>query len=624
MYCGKCGAENVDGARFCQKCGQPLSTGEDPGVPLSGSEPSSGKGGAGGYSSQELKAASSLAANKLKDASGLALSRLKMVPKKVLIGCGVVLIGLIVIINIVANMGSTINLDDYLTVEAEGYDGYGTARTVIDWSAIDKKYGSKLSFTNEAVNEYGGLLSMMTPVDSIQECVSVELEETSGLSNGDSIAYTWDVDEDLTKYVKCKVKYSDSSYTVSGLTEVESFDAFADVEVIFSGISPGGMAEIVYSGSELNASDFSCDIMSGLKNGDEVEVSIRNIETEYYMQSIGKIPEETTKTYTVSGLQEYVDSRSDLTDDFMDNVKRESEDSIYAYTASSYNNSSSLNNLEYAGCILNAVKDGSGYIDRYNELYIIYKGDVSNSEGRFSTSKVYFPVRFSNILQEGDTFSYSNNDGIIGSSNLDGGGYSTKGYINPLVCYMEIVESNRDTYTAECADGFEAYAEYEKIEKLDDIDKSYKEVIYSDALDKIESYLASEYTYTNQGIVADNLSVKGEYLLLAKSQGTDFRNNNKYIVVYSATVSHPEGKCLPTIVYFPVEYDGIVKLPGDEYMVTASVGILGNSYLASETSQSAYSTRGYVDGTEMYSSTVTKNRDNYTYEVSDSLKEFGS
>ena len=55
-------------------------------------------------------------------------------------------------------------------------------------------------------------------------------------------------------------------------------------------------------------------------------------------------------------------------------------------------------------------------------------------------------------------------------------------------------------------------------------------------------------------------------------------------------------------------------------MTTASVGMLGYSTFA----DSWYNTKGYIDGTQMYSDIVTSNRENYTYEVSEGLTEFGN
>lgn len=602
MFCKKCGAENDNSAKFCKSCGAPLaSNGDDHRVEGSSSL------------SSENQDKTPLSANAA--ISNLA-EKSKKLSKKALIGiCGAV-VAIIAIIVIASNAGKTINLNDYVTVEATGYDGYGSASISIDWDAIEKKYGKKIAYTNASKKTLGGFSSLMTPLDTLEASVSVQLDQDRNLSNGDTINYSWSVVDDISKVIKCKLKYKDGTYTVSELEKLDTFDAFADVEVTFSGISPNGQAAITYNGSDLSSYDFRCDKTSGLKNDDKITVSLSNTDMEDYATILGKIPAATSKIYTVSGLQEYVTSYADITDTFIENTKKEAEDTIYSYAASHFSKTSALNNLEYAGYIYNCLKDDRGLNSVHNALYLIYKGDVSNSEGAFSTTKVYFPVQFANILKVGDDCSFTNNNGIKGHSPLDSGWDSTDGYTNPLTCYTEIVDSNRDDYTSECGDGFEIYAEHENIEKLDDIAETFKETLYAEIKDTIESYISKKYP---DGSAVDELSFKGEYLLKSKAEGNDFSNSNKYIIVYSAVVSNSEGKFDTATVYFPVEYDGVVKLPGDEYMTTKRVGILGSTSLPN----SWINTAGYLDGTRMYSDIITSNRDKYTYEVSDGLREFG-
>lgn len=580
MLCKKCGAENTNEAKVCMGCGELLNV----------------------ENSQDL----------------VIPPQKKSLPKKALIGACAAVVALIVIIFIAVNAGTTINLNKYLTIEANGYDGFGTARAIIDWTAIEEKYGDKLSFNSKAKNELGGFLNLMTPMDVLKECINVKFEKSDGLSNGDTIAWEWDIDEEFSNYMKCKVKHKDSSYSVSELEEVGKFNAFSDLEVVFSGVAPNGSVNFNYTGSELSEYYFSCDMMNGLRNGDVIKISIKGSDTDiaYYAQTLGMIPEVLEMDYEVKGLVENVETYADMPDDFIDKLKTEAEDSIYSYTASSYKSNVSLSDLAYSGYVLNVAKDENAYINSYNNMYLIYSGTVSSSEGSFTASTVYYPVRFSNIVRGEDGLSYGYNDGIVGHSSLDGTWYSTNGYTNPLTCYMEIVEANRDVYRAECGDGFEKYAEYEAIAGLNDISNAYKEELYTDAKDRIESYIATTYDESSQ---ATDLQFKGEYLLLAKTQGTDFSNNNRYIVVYSATVSNSKGKFDTTNVYFPVEYDGIVRLPDDAYMTTAVKGIIGSSYIPN----SYYNTKGFVDGIKMYTDIVTSNRDKYTYDISEGLKEFG-
>ena len=90
-------------------------------------------------------------------------------------------------------------------------------------------------------------------------------------------------------------------------------------------------------------------------------------------------------------------------------------------------------------------------------------------------------------------------------------------------------------------------------------------------------------------------------------------------MVFSATVSNKDKKFATTTVYFPVEYSGLVSLPDGTYMLTSVGGIKGSFTFPS----SYYSTKGYMDGAKMFSDLVTANRENYTYVVSEGLKQFG-
>ena len=222
---------------------------------------------------------------------------------------------------------------------------------------------------------------------------------------------------------------------------------------------------------------------------------------------------------------------------------------------------------------------------------------------------------FVNIQKTTDGVTYEEKRGIEGSSSLSGGS-GTKGYVNPLTCYIDLVVSAADNYTSECGDGFEAYAEYDLIETLADIADTYKETLKAEAKDKIAAYIAETYTGSS---VAEAPVFKGEYLLTAKEQGRDFAKNNRYFVVFAVNVSSTENNFAPATVYFPVEFSGIVKLPGDEYMVYEKGGIVGHS----DFPDSTYYTDGYLSGATMFSEIVTANREQYKYEVSEGLKEFG-
>ena len=539
-----------------------------------------------------------------------------------LLGGGVALVLAIIIGVIIWLQPEEIEVDQFVTIEYDGYDGYGNAYVYLDETAL---YEAIMKATGKSYSDYmdidslwdlGGAVSEGISFYTAIETIELTPDVTENLSNGDVITVGITYNNEIAKEVDIEFVGETASVTVEGLTPVVEVDPFEGLTVNFSGIAPSGWIEYEYTGSDdyVDSYYFTVDQYDGLRNGDVVTITydVSDESTLYY----GYVATTKSKTYEVAGLQEYADAYADLNETFIGTLKSEAEDTIYAYIANNYGSNISMTNLEYCGYIMNSIKDASGWVDSYNDLYMIYRGDVSHSKGEFSTTKVYYPVRFKNILIDGENLTYEYKDGIMGYSSIGNTWNYTDGYVNPLVAYGELVESKLESYTSESGDGFEVYSNYELISNLEDIGTEYKAALEADAKDRIESYVANNY---NGGSEMKDLKLAGEYLLLAKSQGSDFANNNRYYLVFSATVSNSSKKFATTTVYFPVEYSGLVSLPDGTYMLTSVGGIKGSFTFPG----SYYSTKGYMDGTKMFSDLVTAHRENYTYVVSDGLKQFG-
>lgn len=540
--------------------------------------------------------------------------------KKVALGGGIAAVLIVIIaVVIILMQPKKINLEDYVEITCSGYNEYAVARATLDegglYEAILAAKGKKVDYNSiDSFEALGAALSEEMAVSECIDKITLSLSQDSNLSNGDTVTVEITYDNEAAKAHKVKFTGSTVTLKVEGLEDALKVDPFEGFEVTFSGISPGGKIEYNYNGANSNISTYSFSPSQSydLKNGDIVTVTYSFNEDSMLRQGIVITNQE--KEYEVSGLDEYVQSYADLTDDFLNSMKSEAEDKIYSYVASNYNAANSMNDLSYAGYILNVSNTMDIWFGSYNSLYLIYSGTVSNTDDSFPATKVYYPVKFSNILNAGGEMSYGSLDGIQGSSSFEGGWYSTYGYINPVICYVDIVEKSGDSYSSECGGGFEAFSEYEQVTQLADISDGYKQELYADALDKVESHIAN---YSG-GSKAEGLVFVGDCLLTAKNPGQNLANNNTYIVVYSALVSNTSGYFEDTMVYYPVAYNGIVSLPNGEYMITESKGIQGNSNF----NNIFYSTRGYTDGAQMFEKLITANRDNYTYELSDGLKEF--
>lgn len=634
MFCVHCGAQQEDGAKFCTSCGMPLDTEEQKpekqnvfcvhcgaqqegdsrfctscGKPLDTEAPQAAPQPQEGPVAVEAPPAP-------KQVNPL-VAKLKALPKwvyaAVVGGIAVIVAAILIVVNIT----STINLNDFVTIEVEGYDGYGTAMISIDWDAMKAKYGDKVKFTKEAKEEMGalgGFLDGVSAFDGLRGSIYVSLDTDEDLSNGDEIHYTWDIDDELFKYVSCKLKYTEGTYTVEGLEEAQTFDPFADLTVTFEGISTNGELNMEYAGEELNPYDFSCDTAYGLANGDTVTITLDDYLVEYCLLELGKIPSAMEKTYTVEGLSEYVTDFSAIPQEFLDSMKKEAEDAIYAYTAQEYGSDYTLGELTYGGYVLSAVSSATDFYGTLNDLCLIYTGTVSGKEEELPATTVYYPVEFTDILSTNGEMSYDELEGIRGYASLSGYWFSTDGYLNPVVCYDDISTWYGDNYNVTSGDGFEVYGGAEAVTALSQLSDDFRNTLQTAAKAEIQKAI-DDY---NEEVTATELTFVGEYLLTAKGEA-DLEDRNYYVAVFSATVSHAEGDFEPAVVYYPVGFKGLFQMPDSSFSYIELDELWGYDSFP----DSYYSTEGYLDGTEMYADIITANRDSYNYEVSQGLQEFG-
>ncbi len=481
MYCQKCGNDNRDGASFCVKCGAPLLAPETPEtvetpepepVEAMASEavaPESEQPQPEAEQPQPEQPAEPAEQSQKPEQPEAAQKEKKPLPKKLLIGIGIgaavltLAIGLCVLL-----FGKpTINLNNYLITEAEGYNGHGEVQIYVDWEAIEEDYGDRLEYTKEFQKEnfvYNGFYEDYRAIDVVASDVYIDTEDYTGLSNGDKVAYTWDVYEGLEDIVDCKLKYSDGTYTVSGLEEIETFDAFADVEITFEGVAPNGTANLTYKGKELEPYDFYIDKSSGLSDGEVITVSLEG-EPEEYADELGKIPAKMEKEYKVEGLGGFMAKLDQLSDADMESLQNKAE-SVYRESAEYWDEETeTLNGMTYVGSyfLTNKEEDSWGY---QNILYLVYQVEVrnkfTNDEGQTydETHTIYWYLAFPDVVIDKDGKMSVDLDGydrpwddVEFESDIENGwGTETwyyEGYEDLDELYEEVVEEQAEDYNHE-------------------------------------------------------------------------------------------------------------------------------------------------------------------------------
>ena len=534
MRCRVCGSNNEDGSKFCWNCGNKLteqsetrsSSVNQPGIQQNSGDVQHNQVGTppkqvrmpqrqvppGGFDWENGK---KMAEERLQKGKNIAdgcvgqlkrvaenqtiTDKLKKISKKTwgIIGACVALV--LVLLIVIALHKPTVNLNDYLKVTYGGYDGGGVAYTEIDWNSMKEDFENKISY-KRGMAQTGG----MTPIDIIMEYTNANIEgKNEKLSNGDKVSYTWKVDKDaIAKLIKCKIKYSDGSKKVSGLKEMELFDPFKNLKVTFSGVEPNGEADIEYNGDMLSEYDFTCDKTSGLKNGDNIKISLTE-DAGYYVDQYNKAPSVLEKEYKVKNLGKYLSKIKEVDTDGMNSARAKAQKSI-SDMVDYWSEDVTLDKVSYAGDYLQVAKDSDDYTKNYYGVIYQINAHIQPDGGQRKDVVSYYSMKFENVIVGGDgkceidldeyDVPYDDFSVEVTSGDLSSGSYSFDGY--------QTLEELKKNYVDEVADEFDC--EWDVSGKLEAVDlgvtSDYLCSYSSDRLltdSDVEGYLNANYSEYN-------------------------------------------------------------------------------------------------------------------------------
>lgn len=237
---------------------------------------------------------------------------------KVAIGAGIA--ALIIICVVVATKKPEINLNDYLVFETSGYNGTAAVEIEIDFDRLFEEHGDDLQFTenyldtiyaDEELNYIYEDLAYYYEVepssqDMLSACVCPYFKDDDNLyvmkfdiSNGDEYGFTFDTRSlNVLDLFKCKIKYEDDVYKVSGLEESITIDLFSFIDksiVNITGNNGYGTAKfnntniknennLIFDDGTYrlefhsNNSDYDQYYINAYKNGDMYDTYILRIE----------------------------------------------------------------------------------------------------------------------------------------------------------------------------------------------------------------------------------------------------------------------------------------------------------------------------------------------------------
>ena len=323
-----------------------------------------------------------------------------------------------------ANRTPTIDVSKYMTLSADGYNTVGKLNISFDTEKLEKDYGKQIAtrFKKQMKNlkdDTYGLSSLTASLydgyetDLFAEtCATGSADKTKNLSNGDVVTYTWDDNSDEAEEAfGVKVKYTDITYTVSGLASVNTFDAFDGVDVEFSGISPDGRATVnsLPTAAEAQGLYYTLDENSGLSNGDTVTLTVHSNRDDFSdcIDKYGAMPQATEKTFTVEGLNEYVTSADTRSDSVLVSLQNQAEDVFKSYAAQRFSNGQTFKGMTYLGNYILTPKNKDSWGDK-DRIVLAYQVTVHHDyTSELNTTydaddSFFWYITFNNVSKDAD------------------------------------------------------------------------------------------------------------------------------------------------------------------------------------------------------------------------------
>ncbi len=385
MKCPNCGREIAKGSKFCGFCGYELSDEE--------MQQSGGK-------------------NVLNNIMNI----LKNTDKKIL-GIGALVVCLVIgLVVFFTTRKPTIDLQDYVTVEISGADGYGRAEVDFDYDQFEEDVLDAAGLTDIANQVIGDadLEDVLSSEDysKIYNCayaiesVDYEIDVASGLSNGDKVTVTFTFNNDLASEAGFKFKGDDLTVTVSDLEETTAVDPFEGVTIEYTGTSPFLEASVVNESTNSIVAEhvnFSLRYtsLSGtgyIAIGDTITLTVEN-DLDDLASEYGITLSSTSKEYICEIADYYVTDPSDIGDNALEDMKSTVETELDDYFD---NDKRSCSNVNYEGYYFLTLEDqtlNTGLA--HNIVVMVYSANVTNSQ--ISNTKLYFRIQFSNVITNSGT-----------------------------------------------------------------------------------------------------------------------------------------------------------------------------------------------------------------------------
>lgn len=349
----------------------------------------------------------------------------------------------------------TINVNEYVEFEVEGYNGQGEAIVRIDYDdlfdAVMKAIGG---------NNASGAKKYIYRATALEVCDGIFFKMTPDkeLSNGDKVRIEMEYDETAVKEAGIVLEFEGYDVKVEGLNDVNTVDIFEYVELTFQGRS--GAAWVSYENTAkdrgLRDVHFTIDNNYNLSVGDEFTLTVNDYYVDMLLDDYGIVLKSTSKTYKVEkgNVDSYIESLSEVSESLLNEMKEYAEEEIEDIYRWEWD--MEISDIEYMGMYLLSPNDTNSYYGNY--AFVIYTGTVTFDDEDREPVKVFLPVQVNNLIHNADGSQECDSWVSLWDDGRSDGDSECTGYLSEINMFLDVFnEENLLSFTYEISEEMRDY-----------------------------------------------------------------------------------------------------------------------------------------------------------------------
>lgn len=197
----------------------------------------------------------------------------------------------------------TVDMSKYIKVEYKGFNKHATAEVELDVDKMEEDLGEDIT-------------------SKLKNRIRLNVENNENLENGKDLEVKVDIDEYYLENAGVVLESDIAKIEVEGLDDATEIEAFKDIKVDITGMSPNLSVSIVNNSTDelLKTVEYKPSKSTGVANGETITITAVRWDEELFNEKKVTL-KETKKEYKVEGQSAYIFNIAEINDTVKNSLK---------------------------------------------------------------------------------------------------------------------------------------------------------------------------------------------------------------------------------------------------------------------------------------------------------------